>query len=60
MADEIIEFGPFSRRVLVNPIVPLQILDVFCRTNSRVQATLLGKVYSSSIEIVEAIPISLA
>lgn len=59
MAEETIDFGGFGRKILVNPIVPLQMLEVFCRTGNRVQGTLLGKVYSSAIEILEVVPISL-
>lgn len=60
MSEEIIDFGSFSKQVKINPAVPLQILDAFCRNGSRIQATLLGKVYSSTIEVLEAVPISVA
>ena len=60
MAEETIDFGNFGRKILVNPAVVMQVMEVFCRSSSRVQATLLGKVYSSSVEILEAVPISLA
>ncbi len=60
MTEEAVDFGGFSKQVKINPAVVLQILDVFCRNGSRIQATLLGKVYSSTIEILEAVPISIA
>lgn len=56
MAEETIDFTQSSRRILLNPIVPLSMLDIACRTSERAQATLLGKVYSGHIEIVEVIP----
>lgn len=56
MAEESIDFTQSSRRILLNPIVPLSMLDIACRTSERAQATLLGKVYSGHIEIVEVIP----
>jgi translation initiation factor IF-1 len=31
-------------------------IDIYCRNKARVQATILGKVYSSSIEILEIVP----
>lgn len=42
----------------MNPIVPLQLLNLFCRNGARVQATLLGKVYSSHIDILELVPVA--
>jgi hypothetical protein len=57
MAEEFIDFTQSSRRILLNPIVPLSVLDITCRTNERAEATILGKVFSGHIEIVEIIPI---
>lgn len=51
MAEEPIDFGNFNKKILMNPVVPLQILELYYRNNARVQATLLGKVYSNTIEI---------
>lgn len=56
MAEESIDFLNLSRKIIINPAVPLQILDIFCRNKMRVQATILGKVYSSSIEVLEIVP----
>jgi hypothetical protein len=58
MAEEIIDFGNFSRKIIVNPIVPLQLLSLKCRNGTRVQATILGKVYSAHIDILEIIPVA--
>lgn len=60
MAEEFIDFTQSSRRILLNPIVPLSMLDIVCRTGERAQATLLGKVYPSHIEIIEVIPMQFA
>jgi hypothetical protein len=60
MIEESIDFGNFSKKILVNPIVPLQILDIYFRNKLRVQATILGKVYSNAIEILDIVPISLS
>lgn len=49
MNEEVIDFGNFNKKILINPAVILQILDIYYRNSSRIQATLLGKVYSSSI-----------
>lgn len=59
MTDEAIDFGNFTKRILVNPIVPLQMLNLKCRTGNRVQATLLGKVYSSHVDILEIVPVGI-
>ena len=59
MAEESIDFGNFSKKILVNPAVPLQVLEIFYRNAHRVQATLLGKVYSNAIEILEVVPYAL-
>ncbi len=57
MTEETIDFTQSLRRILLNPIVPLSVLDIFCRTAERAQATLLGKIYSDHIEIIEIIPV---
>lgn len=50
MLEELVDFGNFNKKILVNPAVVLQILDLHYRnTNQGVQATLLGKVYSNAI-----------
>lgn len=49
MAEESIDFLNLNRKIIINPAVTLQVLDIFCRNQTRVQATILGKVYSSSI-----------
>ena len=60
MAEELIDFGNFSKRILVNPIIVLQILDIYYRNScNRVQATLLGKVYSNAVEILEVVPVGI-
>ena len=59
MAQESIDFGNFSRKILINPAVVLQILELNYRNSLRVQATLLGKVYSNAIEILEMVPVGL-
>jgi translation initiation factor IF-1 len=59
MAEEIIDFGNFSKRINVNPIIPLQILNLKCRNGNRIQATILGKVYSSHIDILEIVPVAI-
>lgn len=51
MAEESIDFLNLNRKIIINPAVPLQILDIYCRNQMRVQATILGKIYSSSIEV---------
>lgn len=56
MAEQSIDFLNLNRKIIINPAVPLQILDIFCRNKMRVQATILGKVYSSSIEVLEIVP----
>ncbi len=56
MAEDSIDFLNLNRKIIINPAVPLQILDIFCRNKMRVQATILGKVYSSSIEVLEIVP----
>ena len=56
MAEEIIDFGNFSRKILVNPAVPLQLLQLKFRNSQRIQATLIGKVYSSHIDILDLVP----
>jgi hypothetical protein len=56
MAEESIDFLNLNRKIIINPAVPLQILDIFCRNQMRVQATILGKIYSSSIEVLEIVP----
>jgi hypothetical protein len=43
----------------VNPIVPLQVSNITYRNSARLQATILGKVYSTHIEILEIVPIAL-
>jgi translation initiation factor IF-1 len=58
MAEETIDFGNFSRKIYVNPIVPLQLLQLKCRNGNRIQATILGKVYSSHIDILEILPVT--
>jgi translation initiation factor IF-1 len=59
MAEEIIDFGNFSKRINVSPIIPLQILNLKCRNGNRIQATILGKVYSSHIDILEIVPVAI-
>lgn len=59
MQEEAIDFGNLSRKILVNPIVPLQLINIKCRNNTRVQATILGKIYSNAIEILEIVPVGL-
>jgi len=59
MIEETIDFGNFGRKITVNPIVPLQILNLKCRNSNRVQATILGKVYSSHIDILEVVPVAI-
>jgi hypothetical protein len=59
MTDNLIDFNNFTKKVIINPIVPLQILNIYCRNSMNVQATLLGKVYASHIEIVEIVPVGL-
>ena len=59
MAEEIIDFGNFSRKITVNPIVPLQVLQLKYRNSQRVQATIIGKVYSSHIDVLDVVPVSL-
>lgn len=59
MAEESIDFGNFTKKIVVNPAVPLQVLDIYYRNAHRVQATLLGKVYSHAIEILEVVPYAL-
>jgi hypothetical protein len=49
MAEESIDFGNFNKKILMNPCVPLQILELHYRNNCRVQATILGKVYANAI-----------
>jgi translation initiation factor IF-1 len=56
MAEESIDFQNFNKKIIINPVVPLQMIDIYCRNKARVQATILGKVYSSSIEILEIVP----
>ena len=56
MTEEGIDFGNFNRKIIINPIVPLQMIDIYCRNKMRVQATILGKIYSTSIEILEIVP----
>ena len=59
MADELIDFGNFSRKIILNPIVPLQLLQLHARNSQHIQATLLGKVYSSHIDILDILPVAL-
>ena len=59
MAEEIIDFGNFSRKIIVNPAVPLQLLQLKFRNSQRIQATLIGKVYSSHIDILDLVPIAM-
>lgn len=56
MAEDSIDFLNLNRKIIINPAVPLQILDIYCRNKLRVQATILGKIYSSSIEVLEIVP----
>lgn len=56
MTQDSIDFLNFNKKIIINPVVPLQILDIYCRNKMRVQATLLGKIYSSSIEVLEIVP----
>lgn len=57
MAEEAIDFGNFSRKITVSPNIPLQLLNLKLRnSNNRIQATLLGKVYSQHIDILDLIP----
>lgn len=49
MAEESIDFQNFNKKIIINPVVPLQMIDIYCRNKARVQATILGKIYSSSI-----------
>lgn len=51
-----IDFTYFSKKIILNPTVPLAVLDIYLRTGTRVQATILGKVYPSHVEINEIIP----
>ena len=60
MAEEIIDFGNFSKKITVNPIVPLQMLQLKYRNSQRIQATIIGKVYSSHIDILDLVPISMS
>lgn len=61
MTEELIDFGNFSRNITLNPIVPLQLLQLHARnTPQRVQATLIGKVYSSHIDILDIVPVALS
>ena len=60
MAEEIIDFGNFGRKITVSPSIPLQLINIKCRNDRmRVQATLLGKVYSAHIDILELVPVAL-
>ena len=59
MTEEIIDFGNFSRKIIVNPAVPLQILQLKFRNTQRIQATIIGKVYSSHIEILDVVPVAM-
>lgn len=57
MAEEVIDFGNFSRKITVSPIIPLQLFNIKLRNSyNRVQATLLGKVYSQHIDILDLVP----
>ena len=49
MAEEFIDFDNSGRKILINPVVPLQIINIYARSGQRVQATLLGRVYTSAI-----------
>ena len=59
MAEEIIDFGNFSRKIIVNPAVPMQIMQIKYRNTQRIQATLIGKVYSSHIDILDIVPVAM-
>ena len=39
--------------------MPLQLLHLKYRNSQRVQATIIGKVYSSHIDVLDLVPISL-
>lgn len=56
MAEEVIDFTHSSKKLILNPAVPLSVLDIFCRTGERVQATILGKAYANYVEVSEIIP----
>ena len=59
MTDEVIDFGNFSRKIIVNPIIPLQLFNLKLRNSyHRIQATIIGKVYSSHIDILDLVPIA--
>ena len=51
-----IDFTYFSKKIILNPTVPLAVLDIYLRTGTRFQATILGKVYPSHVEVNEIIP----
>ena len=59
MTEDIIDFGNFSRKIIVNPAVPMQLLQLKYRNSQRIQATIVGKVYSSHIEILDLVPIAM-
>ena len=59
MTEEVIDFGNFSKKINVNPIVPLQIHNLKCRNGNRIQTTILGKIYSSHIDILEVVPVGI-
>jgi len=59
MTEDIIDFGNFSRKIIVNPAVPMQLLQLKYRNTQRIQATIVGKVYSSHIEILDLVPIAM-
>ncbi len=57
MAEETIDFGNFSRKITVSPNIPLQLLNLRLRNSyQRIQATLIGKVYSQHIDILDLVP----
>lgn len=60
MTEEIIDFGNFSRKIIVNPIVPLQLLQIKYRNSQRIMATIIGKVYSSHVEVLDLVPIAMS